>query len=804
MTSAMSDDATHIVRSLTLEEKVRLLSGNGPWHLEPLERFGLPSILVADGPHGVRTMSADDGRRGDGSTRPATCFPTAAGLGASWNEDLIEEVGRALGLECRAMGVSVLLGPGLNIKRHPAGGRNFEYFSEDPLLSGRLAAAMVTGVQSQGVGACPKHYAVNNHEHHRMVVDVLVDERTLREVYLTGFELVVRNASPWTVMCAYNKVNGTYCAEHESLLTTLLRDAWGFDGLVMSDWGATNDRVAGVQAGLDLEMPGSGGSHDADLIAAVRSGRLPVVALDGAVTRVVELMQRSVVAEGDRSRLNVDLDAHHQLARRAAAEASVLLTNDGVLPLGDVSVALIGGLAQRPRYQGAGSSQVRPTRVDTILDAMRAHFSSDPDMLHVAGGYDASTGDSTDAQIAGAVAAARSADVAVVVAGLPGSYESEGFDRPHLLLPEGQTRLLEAVTTAAPTVVVLCNGAPVEMPWAERPAAILEVYLGGQAGGSGVVDVLFGAAEPGGRLAESFPVAVGDLPADRNFPGSRWQVQYRETCFVGYRFHDTAAIPARFPFGHGLSYTRFEYADLSVSDEASTTEAQLTVTNVGSRPGSEVVQCYVRPPASTVLRPDKELRDFAKVHLEPGQSVPVTLRLDGRAFSRFDVASKDWVVDPGEYEILVGASSVDIRLRATVERDGTVPVGVRVRTPTELIADDEAFGDLLGRPVPPPPPARPFHRNSTVSDLAGTFLGRGLARLLGQAARREVGAMLDSDDEATRKMVETMIAQAPLRALVSLSGGRLSLTMVDRLLDVLNGRWLKLVRSGARTVTRRG
>ena len=784
-----------IVAALSLDEKVRLLSGSGPWRLEPLERFGLDPIVVADGPHGVRTI-VDGGEPVLGATSPATCFPTAVALGATWDEELIVEVGRALGRECQALGVSVLLGPGLNLKRHPAGGRNFEYFSEDPLLTGRLAAAMVAGVQSQGVGTCPKHFAANNHEHHRMLVDVLVDERTLRELYLAGFEHVVRAADPWTVMAAYNQVNGSYCAEHEWLLTTVLRDEWGFDGLVMSDWGAVNDRVAGVAAGLDLEMPGSGGSHDDEVVAAVGAGHLSTAELDRSVTRVVELIQRAVAAQAAwPPSVDVDLDAHHALARRVAAEAAVLLTNDGVLPLSpDKHVALIGGFAQRPRYQGAGSSQVNPTRLDTILDAMQDRFGGTSDALTFVEGYEHRTGASSDGQIAAAVAAARAADVAVVVAGLPGRYESEGFDRPHLRLPEGHTRLIEAVTQVARTVVVLCNGGPVEMPWADRPAAILEAYLGGQAGGAAVVDVLYGDADPGGRLAESFPVRAGDLPADRNFPGTNRQVQYRETCFVGYRFHDMAGVPARFPFGHGLSYTTFEYTGISVEQVGDTTEVRLTVTNVGGRAGAEVVQCYVRPPTTVIRRPDKELRDFVKVRLGPGESIAVTMELGARAFARYDVAADNWVIDAGEYEMLVGASSVDIRETATVTITGTTSAG-EPTVPSGFVADDEDFARLLGRPIPTPPPPRPFHRNSTIQDLEVTLVGRALRRLLSRAAANQVDAMLDSDDEATRKMVETMISQAPLRALVSLSGGRLSLTALDRMLDVLNRRWGRLVRS---------
>ena len=530
-----------------------------------MPEHGLDGIFVSDGPHGLRCQGTASDHLGIAAAVPSTCFPTAAALGSSWDVDLVEAVGDAIGAEARTLGVSVVLGPGLNLKRHPAGGRCFEYLSEDPLLSGKLAAAMVRGVQGRGVGTSIKHFAVNNQESHRLVVDAVVDERTLRELYLTGFEIAVKESSPWTVMCSYNLVNGTYASEHPELLTTILREEWGFDGLVMTDWGAANDRVAGIAAGLDLEMPSSQGAFDAEVLAAVHAGTLDEAAVDRCAERVVELLRRG--AADPAAAPGVDPAAqheeHHRLARRAAAAGSVLLTNNGVLPLGTSGrIAVIGSFAAEPRYQGAGQLAGQP---DPTGSSARRAACSRRRRRHVtyAPGYDARTGDSTPEAMAEALAAAADADVVVCCVGLPGAWESEGFDRTTLDLPDGQVRLIEALAaTSTPVVVVLSNGGVVHLPWADRVDAVLECWLGGQAGGGAIVDVLFGDAEPGGRLAESVPVHVAQLPADRNFPGSARQVEYREGLYVGYRFHDSAGVPARFSFGSGLSYTSFDWTEI--------------------------------------------------------------------------------------------------------------------------------------------------------------------------------------------------------------------------------------------------
>ncbi|MFP4310873.1 MAG: glycoside hydrolase family 3 C-terminal domain-containing protein [Nitriliruptoraceae bacterium] len=783
-------DAERIVATLDLPTKVRLLSGADKWHLEGVPSAGLAPIMVADGPHGLRKQTTGGDQLGLAGAVPATCFPTAVTLGATWDVALVREVGAALGREARAEQVSVLLGPGLNLKRHPAGGRNFEYLSEDPVLAGRLAGSLVRGIQSEGVGACLKHLAANHQETFRMVVDTIVDERTLRELELTGFELAVREGRPWTVMSAYNRLNGTYCSDHRWLLTDVLRDQWGFDGLVMTDWGGMNDRVAATEAGCDLEMPGSGKAFDDEVLQAVAEGRLDEDAVDACAVRVVELLIRAGANRDPDA--TYDADAHHALARRVAAAGTVLLTNDQTLPLvaaggaAPARLALVGAFAARPRFQGAGSSQVTPTRLDDLRTALPAAL-PDTEVAYAAG-YDPATGATSDHLVAEAVAAATAAEVAVVVAGLPGSYESEGFDREHLALPPGHTRLIEAVlATGTPTVVVLLNGAPVVLPWADRAAAIVEAYLGGQAGGSALADVLTGAVEPGGRLAESFPVAVADLPAHTGFAAHPKQVVHREGLLVGYRFHTTAGVPAAFPFGHGLGYTTIELSDVEVTGAETDREVHVTARNTGGRPGSEVVQVYLSKVGSVVWRPAQELAAFAKVHLDAGEEQRVTLALDHVAFRVYDVADGSWKVEAGTYEVRVGRSSVDLAARITIEVDpgdhltpGTVPAGL-VPTLEELEA-------LLGHPVPDPDPVQPFTRNTPVADLATTTMGAQVRKAVLAMARRQVEKEVPADDESMRRMFASVLEEAPLRAISLLGEGRPPLRWIDLLVDVLNGR----------------
>ncbi|WNM27705.1 glycoside hydrolase family 3 C-terminal domain-containing protein [Demequina capsici] len=787
--------AKDIVATLSTDQKVALVSGADFWNTVAMPEHGIPSASLSDGPHGLRHQAADADHVGLGDSDPATCFPTASALGATWDPELATQIGAALGREARELGVDVILGPGLNIKRHPAGGRNFEYLSEDPLVAGRMAAAMVTGIQSEGVGACLKHFAANSQERDRMRADSVVDERTLRELYLTGFEIAVKESQPWTVMCSYNKVNGVHASQHRRLLTDILRDEWGFDGVVMSDWFAVADRAAGIHAGLDLEMPGSNGTWDSQVKQALASGSLAMADLDLAASRVVALALRAQaerVARADQA--PVDPDSHHALARRAAAAGSVLLTNDGVLPLPqDASVALIGAFAKTPRYQGAGSSQVNPTRLDTAYDALVGRLDGD---VAYAPGYDVGSGDTDDALIAQARRVAAASDTVVLMLGLPSSYEAEGYDRSHLRLPHGHTRLLEEVLDANPsTVVVLAAGAPVELPWASRPRAVLLSYLGGQAAGSALVDVLLGDAEPGGRLAESFPVLGADLPSNATFSVHPTQVLYRENLHVGYRFHDTWDTPARFPFGYGLGYTTFEVDGIRTTGRGAKRTVSVDVANTGDRAGSTVVQAYVHDVTASVHRPEQELGAWQKVTLAPGETATVSLVLDERAFALYDARASRWAVEAGEFELRVGLSSTDIRQRATVRiaaGDDVTPVPA----PVGPAADDAELSALLGHPVPAPAPTLPFDRETTVRELNLSGLGMVLRGAIKRMSERELGASADDDPVAAGFFEST-----PMRALAMASGGRVSLAAIDtiiRMLNVTTGKARRARRSARR------
>jgi len=665
-----------LLAELTLEEKASLCLGSDFWHTAPVERLGIPAIMVSDGPHGLRKQPEEADHVGISGSVPATCFPTACALGSSWDPQLVQRVGVALGREARAHGVAVVLGPGINIKRSPLCGRNFEYLSEDPVLSGVLGAAMIHGIQSQGVGTSLKHYAANNQETDRLRVSAEVDERTLREIYLAGFERAVTQARPWTVMCSYNKVNGTYASEHAWLLTTVLRDEWGFDGLVVSDWGAVHDRVAALVAGLDLEMPPNLGVSDAAILTAVRTGQLEEGVLDTAVARVLQLIDRAAATTEPPPVL--DADAHHGLARAAAAECAVLLKNEGhLLPLrpaaGD-TIAVIGEFARTPRYQGAGSSQVNPTRVDVALEELRSGV---PDQVEVAfaAGYGIDTTDHDEELAAEAVALAGRAEVVVAFLGLPAADESEGFDRSHMDLPANQTALLSRLADAnANLAVVLANGSVVRIAgWEQHARAVLECWLSGQAAGGAAADLLLGAANPSGRLAETLPLRLEDTPSYLNFPGEAGHVRYGEGIFVGYRGYDKLDRDVSYPFGHGLSYTSFEYADLTTNLTGRHQDGDLVVnltcrvTNTGGRRGKDVVQLYVGDPQASVARPTRELKAFAKVELDPGETTAVHFVLTPRDLSYWSTVQNDWVLEGGEFELAVGASSRDLRLTTTLD-----------------------------------------------------------------------------------------------------------------------------------------
>lgn len=713
-------------RELTLEERAQLLAGESHWKTYAAPNAGIPSLLLSDGPHGLRKQEGAQDCMGIADSRPATCFPTASALACSFDPELVERVGAAIGEEARRQGVDVALGPGVNIKRHPLCGRNFEYFSEDPVVSGELGAAMVRGIQSRGVGACLKHFAANSQEHARMVSDSVVDERTLRELYLAPFEYVVRHARPWSVMTAYNKLNGVYCSEHEWLLHEVLRGEWGFDGAVVSDWGAMSSSVASVRAGLDLCMPGPRPDHARALVEAVRSGDLGEDRVTEAASHVERLARRVEEARGAmpvgptfgnsspesaaemRESFVSDEEfyrAHADLARTAAAQSAVLLKNDGVLPLNpDAKVAVIGAFARMPRYQGSGSSRINPKIIDNIWYRLEQRGVA----AEYADGYDPTTGDAGERQLLEAESLAARSDVAVVVAGLPARYESEGFDRKLMVMPRGMRELIDRVCAANPrTVVVLQGGAPMEMPWRDSPAAILLMYLSGCQGGGAAVDVLVGDVNPSGKLAETWPVDLAQTALGTTYPDMDNEVLYREGPFVGYRYYDAVGVEPAFPFGHGESYTEFAYEGLGVktcvgnpvgdaeppagggasrgtpgsgapprrvdscsqpSDCPLEIEVSFTLRNIGSRIGAEVAQVYIAPAAGVVPQPCpvQWLAGFSKIELEPGRERRIMLCLDGTAFRKWDASLHCWRVYSGEYEIRVASSSRDVRLTASI------------------------------------------------------------------------------------------------------------------------------------------
>lgn len=655
-----------LVAQLTLEEKAGLCSGLDNWNTKPIQRLGVPCSKMSDGPHGLRTQAGEVNTLRDDASIKAVCFPAACATAASFDRDLLQTMGEELGRQSNAAGVNLLLGPGVNMKRSPLCGRNFEYFSEDPLLAGELGAAFVQGVQSQGTGACVKHFFANNQEYRRMDISAEIDERTLREVYLPAFETVIKKAQPWAVMAAYNKFEGTYATQSKTHLTDILRDEWGFEGLVVSDWGATHDRVAAVKAGCDVTMPAE--STDGEIVKAVREGRLSEDDLNTCCKRVLTLALRGKKQSGQ-----IDYTGGHALARRIAGESIVLLKNEGLLPLAkDATVAFIGSFAAAPRYQGGGSSHINSERVSNALDAAKAQ--GVPVMY--AQGYNAKDGNTSEALLSEAVSIAKSNAAAVLFIGLPDVMESEGSDRVHMQLPEGHNRLVNAVCAAQPnTIVVLHNGSPVELPWADKTPAILEAYLGGQAIGEAVVDVLYGDVNPSGHLPETFPKKLQDNPSYLFFPGEGATVQYSERMFMGYRYYTSKAMDVLFPFGHGLSYTTFAFSNLQLDkaemDAGDTVTASVTVTNTGSRPGKVVVQLYVSPPKGDVIRPLRELKEFAKIELTPGESKTVSFALHHRAFAVWSPAQQAWCTSSGSYAIEVCENAHTVLLSAPLQINST-------------------------------------------------------------------------------------------------------------------------------------
>lgn len=783
-----------IISQLTLEEKAGLCSGFDFWHLESVERLGIPSVMVSDGPHGLRKQQGKGDHLGLNESIPATCFPTAATVASSWDRSLVRRMGEALGEEARSERVSVLLGPGTNIKRSPLCGRNFEYFSEDPYLAGEMAAAYINGVQSKGVGTSLKHFAVNNQETRRDISDSVLDERTLREIYLAPFERAVREAQPWTVMAAYNLLNGVYCAENKRLLDDILRKEWGFKGIVVTDWGAENDRVEGIKAGQNLEMPACDGINDAKLVQAVRSGALEESVLDESLDAILDLIYRAAKVL-DENHGPYDKQAHHALAREIARESMVLLKNeDQILPVSaGEKIAVIGAMARSPRYQGAGSSKINPTQVDNAFDALLAAGIS----ATYSPGYYKNT-DSVDAGLIDlACRAAEKADKVLLFAGLTESYESEGYDRAHMRLPENQNELIRAVTRVNPnTAVILAGGSPVEMPWADDVKAILNSYLGGQASGSAVADLLTGKANPSGKLAETYPMQLEDTPCYGNYPGEGRTALYREGIYVGYRYYDKAQKEVRFPFGFGLSYTQFKYSALKLSSREMDDEKELKVTfkvkNTGDVDGAEVAQVYVSDAESTVYKAPQELKGFEKIFLRAGEEKQVTITLDRRAFAYYDVDLNDWNVEDGVYHIFVAASSRDVRLKGSVKIHPAHPAQIRDRSaelPSYYSGDvqnvsDAEFEQLIGRPIPPKalPEGTVFDINSTLADADNTRWGRKINQVIAAVAPRiPADGLVGSSD-----MLESIVKEMPVRKIMMMTSGLVNEEMCGDVLQILN------------------
>ena len=774
--------AKEILSRLNNEEKSRLCSGADFWHTK--SAAGAEPIMMSDGPHGLRAQKGDSDHLGINGSEPSTCFPTACATASSFDRSLLREMGAAIGEEANALGISVVLGPGANLKRNPLCGRNFEYFSEDPYLSGEMAAAWIEGIQSQGVGACLKHFAANNQERARFINNSVVDERALRELYLSAFERAVKQAKPWCVMSSYNQLNGGMANEDHRLMTEILREEWGFDGLVMTDWGAIDNRAAALHAGVDLEMPYVGKEHDEEILAAVESGKLSQAELDSAALRVLELMLR-----GKKSGAAGSME-HHELAGKIARESAVLLKNDNhILPLPQgAKVAVLGSFAQTPRYQGAGSSRINPIELDSPLEKLRS------------AGFETVYADEND--VAAAAAVAKNCDYAVVFAGLPDAWESEGYDRDTMAMPASHVQLIEAAAEANPnTVVVLLCGSPVELTWRDRVKGILLMYLGGEAVGSACADLLSGQFSPMGKLAETWAKKEEDVSSHLHFANDAANTEYRESIFVGYRWFDTAKRPCAYPFGYGLSYTDFCVSDAAVSADILKRGGSITVSaaveNTGSCAGAEVLQLYVRKVGSAVMRAEKELKGFEKVHLAPAEKKAVSMTLDERAFSCYDSAAKAWRVEQGEYELLLGTSSQNILFRFPVTAEGeqieAAPIPESYQNlPAEGIWDVpfEDFRALFDSEVPLlQRSALPFTHNTLVGELNATALGRLILRIMTKVAS---GGIAGQEGDDTDKMLQMGLMEYPLR--VTTMSRILSVTQVEGLVDVLNGKVFRGIR----------
>ena len=771
------------IKKMTLEEKAALLQGWTTWTTRNISRLGIPAMFLSDGPHGLRKQAGAGDHLGLNASVPATCFPTAATMANTWNPQLGEELGKALGEEAAANDVHVVLGPGLNIKRSPLCGRNFEYFSEDPYLAGKMAAAYIRGIQSQGPAACPKHFAVNSQELRRMAMDSVVDERTLREIYLTGFEIAVKESAPKTVMSSYNQVNGIYANENSHLLTEILRQEWGFDGFVVTDWGADNDHTEGVRAGSNLVMPAPGPDCAIGLVKAVREGRLEEKVLDQRIEEFLRVLDDTTQAVS-RSKKSFDQEAHHNVARRCAAEAIVLLDNDGILPLSpETTVAIIGDFGKNPRYQGAGSSMVNPTRLDNLFDCATA---AGMKITGYAQGFSRTSPRVEQSMLDEAAKVAAEAEVVLLCVGLDELAESEGLDRTSMTLPENQLALIQTVCQANPNVIlVISGGAPFVMPERSSYRAAIHGYLGGQAGAGAMVDALLGVENPSGKLNETWPLSLEDVPSTPYYPSAERTAEYREGLYVGYRYYDTVGKPVRYPFGYGMSYTGFAYSDL----RASSREVSFTLTNTGTRDGAEAAQVYVSCRDGKVFRPKKELKGFAKVFLRAGESQRVTVPLDDKAFRYFNVKTGSWETETANYDILVGASVEDIRLTGTLR-----VMGSEAPLPYESLpsyesgqigkVSDEEFASLLGHPIPDGRWSGEIGVNDAICQLsyAKSAPARWAYRIL-------TGKVQKAEKKGIPDLNILFIYNMPFRAIGKMSGGMVTGEMVDDIVFLVNGHF---------------
>ena len=775
-------DFQQVIRQMTLEEKVSLCTGADFWHTKAMPQHGIPAIKMSDGPHGLRCQEDAADMIGINDSIPATCFPTAVTAGATWNRALYAREGEAIGKEAAAAGVSVVLGPGCNIKRSPLGGRNFEYISEDPYFAGKMAAALIRGQQSTGASSSLKHFAVNSQEYKRQNGDSQLDERTFREIYLTAFELAVKEAQPGTVMCSYNKINGIHASDNKELLTDILRTQWGFDGLVVTDWGALNDRIEGFKAGCDLNMPGGSKFMEKAALEAVRSGKLDEAFIDASVERILRLVDKSQSI----SQTTVDWDAHHALARQVAEQGAVLLKNEeNILPLTESDTVLIGHMAGNLRYQGSGSSHINPTKLVSITQAL-------PHVPYAPCGD--GLGNVTEEDLRHAAEMAKQRKVAVVVVGLPDSYESEAFDRAHMRLPEGHNALVEAVADANPnTVVVLLGGSAMELPWADRVKAILYMGLPGQAGGEAAANLLTGKVSPSGKLTETWPYAYEDVICKDTF--GKKNTEYREGIYVGYRYYDKAKKAVRYPFGYGLSYTAFAYSNLTVCDR----KVSVEVKNTGAVSGAEVVQLYIAPPQSGLFRPVKELKGFERVELAPGEAKTVEFTLDDRSFA---IWKDGWKVPGGTYTLQIGASSRDIRLEQHMEVPGEELVAPAWQSGSwyETLSgapSREEWEQLMGHPVPvtAEPQKGQFTMDSTCMEMKEhSFIMKVQYKVTESIIAKSFGGKKDLDDPAYRMMI-TCATDCPMRSVVISSGGMMSDSLAQGMLHMANGHFFKGIKA---------